>query len=174
MTPGVRTPRPMIDLLPAVLQEDPVLAGLTAGLDEVLAPAYAVLDCLDAYWDPSLAPADFLARLAAWLGVTLDENWTDDQQREVIRHAVELHGVRGTVRGLRWQLELATRGQAEVVESGGVHWSRTPGTPPPSEEPSLVVRIRRGSVPDAELAAVRELVAWAKPAHVPHRIELVD
>ncbi|WP_329056194.1 phage tail protein [Amycolatopsis sp. NBC_01488] len=162
----------MAALLPAVLQEDPVLTGLTTGLDEVLAPAYVALDCLDAYLDPGLAPADFLARLAAWLGVTLDESWADDQRREVVRHAVELHGMRGTARGLRWQLELAIQGRAEVVDSGSARWSSTPTSPAPVE-PSLVVRIRRGSMSDTELAAVRDLVAGAKPAHVPHRIELV-
>ncbi|MET8995902.1 phage tail protein [Amycolatopsis sp. NPDC004169] len=174
MTAGVRTPRPLAALLPSVLQEDPVLTGLTAGLDEVLAPVHAVLDCLDAYLDPGLAPADFLAHLAAWLGVTLDDAWTDDRRREIVRNAVALHGLRGTARGLRWQLELATEGRAEVVDSGGTHWSRTPGSTPAAAEPSLVVRLRRGDAPEAELAAVRDLVAAAKPAHVPHHVELVD
>ncbi|MFG1648173.1 phage tail protein [Amycolatopsis sp. NPDC049252] len=173
LVPGARTPRPLLDLLPAVLQEDPVVERLTLALDEVLAPAFASLDCLPAYLDPLLAPDDFLAGLASWVGVPLDDAWPRRQRREAVVHAVELHRCRGTARGLQWQLDLMSGGLAEVVDSGGVRWSRTPTGPEPATEPvELVVRVRGAGMSDAQLAATRELVAWAKPAHVPHRIEV--
>jgi phage tail-like protein len=178
MTGGLRSPRPMADLLPAVLQEDPVVLGLASGLDEVLAPAFSSLDCLDVYLDPMLAPPDFLARLAYWVGVELDERWPVQQSRAAVADAVEAHRCRGTARGLQWQLDLATGGLAEVVDSGGVRWSATPSPDGPADPPSLLVRLRRDGRSEtdlaAELAAVERLVASAKPAHLPHKVELVD
>jgi phage tail-like protein len=174
LVPGARSPEPLLDLLPAVLQEDPVVERLTAALDEVLAPAFASLNCLPAYLDPRLAPDDFLASLAGWVGVLLNEDWPEQQRRDAVVHAVELHRCRGTAWGLQWQLDLMTEGRAEVVDSGGVRWSRNPTDPEPAAAPELVVRVRRAGMSESELAATRELVAWAKPAHVPHRVDVVD
>jgi phage tail-like protein len=170
LVPGTRTPQPLLDLLPAVLQEDPVIERLTEALDEVLAPAFASLNCLAAYLDPQLAPTDFLAGLAGWVGVLLDDDWPEQQRRDAVAHAVELHRCRGTAWGLQWQLDLMTGGRAEVVDSGSVHWSRNPTDPEPAAAAELVVRVRGMS--ERELEATRDLVAWAKPAHVPHRIDV--
>lgn len=174
ITPGLPTPAPMAHRLPAVLREDPVLVGLLSGLDEVLAPVFASLDCLNVYLDPLLAPPDFLENLAAWVGVTLDEHWPMARRRDTVAHAVKLHRCRGTAWGLQWQLDLMTGGRAQVVDSGGVRWSRAPSANEAPEAASLVVRLRRDGMSDtefdAELDAVRALVAWAKPAHVPHSV----
>lgn len=175
MVPGTRTPQPLLELLPAVLQEDPVVERFTAALDEVLAPAFAALDCLPSYLDPGLAPPDFLTALAGWVGVLLDEGWPEPQRRDAVRHAVELHRCRGTAWGLQWQLDLMTEGRAEVVDSGGVTWSHDPTDARPSGDPAeLVVRIRATGMSDRALDATQALIAWAKPAHVTHRVELVD
>jgi phage tail-like protein len=164
----------MAHRLPAVLQEDPVLAGLLSSLDEVLAPVFASLDCLDVYLDPLIAPPDFLESLASWVGVALDEHWPVARRRDAVAHAVELHRCRGTAWGLQWQLDLMTGGRAQVVDGGGVRWSRTPSTNGTPDAATLTVHLRRDGEPDAEfdaeLAAVRALVAWAKPAHVPHAV----
>jgi phage tail-like protein len=173
LVPGARSPRPLLALLPAVLQEDPVVARLTAGLDDVLAPAFSSLNCLDAYLDPRLAPEDFLNGLAGWVGLLHNQNWPEQRRRDAVAHAVELHRCRGTTWGLQWQLDLMTDGMAEVVDSGSVRWSRYPTDAAPETAAALVVRVRRGEMSDAELDAVRDLVAWAKPAHVPHRVEVV-
>jgi phage tail-like protein len=172
LVPGTRTPQPLLDLLPAVLQEDPVIERLTAALDEVLAPAFASLNCLPAYLDPRLAPGDFLTGLAGWVGVLLSDDWPEQQRRDAVVHAVELHRCRGTAWGLQWQLDLMTEGRAEVVDSGGVRWSRNPTGEPAAEPAELVVRVRGTGMSERALEATRELVAWAKPAHVPHRIDV--
>jgi phage tail-like protein len=164
----------LLGLLPAVLQDDPVVAGLTEGLDDVLAPVFASLNCLDAYLDPWLAPEDFLADLAEWVGVLLGDDWPVPRRRDAVAHAVELHRCRGTAWGLQWQLDLMTDGRAEVVDCGGAHWSRTPtDTVPPGGSDELVVRVRGTGGSAEELAAIGDIVAWAKPAHVPHRMEAV-
>lgn len=170
---GLRTPYPLSTLLPAYLQEDEFAVRLTSGLDEVLAPAIAVLDCLDAYVDPWVAPTDFVAWLADWVGATLDEHWDDDRQRLGVLAAAELHRVRGTVEGLRAQLELATGLEVEVLETGGTTWSSRPTEDPAGPAPGLVVRLYVDAEHPPRLAAVEELIELAKPAHLTHQTEVV-
>lgn len=169
LIPGLDTPHPMGLMLPAVYQEDDLAQRLVSGLDEGLAPIFATLDCLDAYFDAWLTPRDFLEWLAGWVGVALDENWPLERQRALVGEMVSLYGRRGTVRGLRDLLAVCTGVEVAVADSGGVTWSATPGSPlPGSATPRLVVQFRAGT---ADPAQVERLVAEAKPAHVPHVVE---
>lgn len=173
-TPDLGTPYPLAGLLPAALQEDDLTIRLTAGLDTVLAPVIATLDCLHAYVDPRLAPADFVTWLASWVGVTLDENWPVHRQRAAVRHAVELYRLRGTVAGLRAHLAVVTGGTVEVLDGGGVFVASTPDGPYPDRgEQEVLVRITGPDEGTHDLASLDALVAAAKPAHVPHRVEIV-
>jgi phage tail-like protein len=175
---GLASPYPLITLLPAVYQEeDPFVARFTAGLDDVLAPVIATLDSLEAYVDPLLAPEDFLAWLAGWVGVTVNANAPVGQHRATVARAAELHRLRGTVEGLRTALELLTGGDVEVTDSGGVVHSDRPGTPAPGDpRPWVRVSVRvpaeLGWSPEALRAAVEAAVVAAKPAHVQHVVEV--
>jgi phage tail-like protein len=175
---GLGTPYPLASLLPAVYQEeDPFIGRFTAGLDDVLATVIATLDCLDAYVDPMVAPEDFLAWIAGWVGVTVNENAPVELHRASVAQAAELHRLRGTLAGLRTSLELLTGGEVEVADSGGTTVSNRPGaTAPGNPSPWLRVRV---TVPtetawsaDALLAAVESAVQAAKPAHVQHIVEV--
>jgi len=171
---GLANSRPIVELMPAVYQEDEFTGRFTGGLDDVLAPILATLDCLDAYIDPLLAPTDFLDWLAAWVGIPLHDEIPLDRRRILVANAVRLHRLRGTMTGLRIQVELLTGGRAELRDNGGVSWSGTPGGLLPGEDtPRLAVRV---STPDPErvpIDVLDEVVNWAKPAHVVHRVEVV-
>lgn len=168
MVSGLDTPYPLHTMLPAVLQEDPVAVMLTDGLDDVLAPVIATLDCLYGYLDPRLAPPDFLEWVASWVGADLDENWPMSRQREFAGRAVELYGIRGTVEGLRRHIALVTGGPVDVTDTGGVVWSTTPDAGFPDDDPpSVTVRVGDG----VNVDVISELVAAAKPAHVLHHVE---
>jgi phage tail-like protein len=172
---GLDTPYPIGTLLPAVFQEDPVAMRWTGALDEVLAPAISTLDCLAAYLDPRLAPADYVRWLADWLGTVLDENWPLDRQRAAVAQSVRLYRLRGTAEGLRALVEVVTGGEVELAENGGVRWSAAPNTPLPGEpQARLTVRVTvaRGTPVDA--AALEELIVAEKPAHVPHHLEITE
>jgi phage tail-like protein len=172
---GLATPYPIGTLLPAVFQEDPVAMRWTGALDEVLAPAISTLDCLAAYTDPMLAPADFVRWLAGWLGAVLDENWPLERQRAAVAHCVRLYRLRGTVEGLRALIELATGGEVELAENGGVRWSTAPNTPLPGEAGAwLAVRVTVPRGATVDVVALGELIAAEKPAHVPHGLEVVE
>ena len=58
-----------------------------------------------------------------WVGTELDDAWPEERRRALVRRAVEIYRVRGTVEGLRAHIELVTGGRVEIVESGGVAWS---------------------------------------------------
>jgi phage tail-like protein len=171
--PGLGTPYPLATLVPGVLQEDDFLVRLTAGLDDVLAPAIGVLDCIDAYVDPLLAPPDFVDWLAEWVGAPLDDHWSEARRRQSVLAAASLHRRRGTTRGLIELVELATGGSVEVVEPGSTSWSSSPTGEPTAGGCELVVRVTVDEPDTVRLAALDELVEGAKPAHLPHRIEAV-
>lgn len=172
--PGLGTPYPIGSLMPAVYQEDEFTMRWTAGLDDVLAPVISALDCLGAYVDPLLAPADFLPWLAGWFGAVLDENWPPARQRAAIARSAELYRQRGTVAGLRALLEMATGGAVEITDSGGTSWSPVPGSPLPGEDvPRVVVRVTVSDPARVDVAALEELLAAVKPAHVVHELEVL-
>lgn len=174
---GPRTPYPLSTLLPSYLQSDEFTVRLTTGLDDVLAPLICVLDCLDSYVDPLLTAPDFVAWLADWVGAPLDDHWDDGLQRREVLAAASLHRMRGTAEGIRAQVALAVDGDVEVVEPGGCVWSAGPTDAPTggSADPTgIVVRVAVDNPAAVRLAALEELVASVKPAHLPHRIEVVN
>jgi phage tail-like protein len=171
---GLSSPHPMGPALPALYQEDALSQRLTEAFDAVLAPIIATLDNLAAYVDPALTPEDVMEWLGTWVGIVVDERWEIDRRRAVIARAVDLYHTRGTKPGLAAQVEILTGGVAEIVENGDAGWSATPGTPFPGEPaPSLVVRVKIADRKSLDEVALEALVAAAKPANLPHRIEIV-
>ena len=59
---------------------------------------------------------DFLSWLAAWLDVDIFRSWPVGRRRAVVAHAGELFRLRGTPRGIKLFVELATGRQIEIVE----------------------------------------------------------
>lgn len=170
--PGLPTPHPLADRLPAVYLEDGFVQRFTAALDEVLAPVFATLDGLSGYLDPWLAPADFVDWLANWVALDVDESWTPAQRRELIANAVELHRWRGTPRGLAAHVRLLTGSDAEVVDSGGCVSSDLPNGPLPGASPARVtLRVRAADAVDE--FRLRAAVAAAVPAHVAVTVEVL-
>jgi phage tail-like protein len=172
---GLGTPYPLAGLVPGVLQEDPFLVRMTAGLDDVLAPVISSLDCLEAYVDPLLAAPDFLEWLAAWVGATLDDNWPESRRRRTVLAAASLHRLRGTVEGIRSVVALATGAEVEVVEPGTTSWTTSPtGYPKSDESTAITVRVYVDQPDAVREAALDELVSLSKPAHLPHVIEVLQ
>ncbi|MGS0686706.1 phage tail protein [Nakamurella sp. GG22] len=173
LLPGLASPHPLGESLPALFREDAFAQRLCQSFDDVLAPVIATLDSLPAYLDPSTAPDDMLGWLAGWMGIVLDGHQSAERQRELVQAGVELLQWRGTVRGVRAAVGALLDAEPEIVESGGAAWSETAGAAlPGSERAELLVRI---AVDDPEAFDVRRLealIAMVKPAHVPHRVEV--
>lgn len=172
---GLESAVPFGPTLPGIYQEDEFSMRFVGGFDDVLAPIVATLDCLVDYFDPALTATDFLEWLASWVGIEVDESWATERRRAAVATAVEMYRMRGTISGLRANLEVLSGGQVEITDSGGVAWSTSPTGPLPGQDsPRLAVRV---TVPDASertLKAIDSIVATAKPAHVVHRVEVVQ
>jgi phage tail-like protein len=170
----LETPHPLGPTLPALYQEDDFTQRLTAAFDESMAPVFAALDGMDAYLDPRYSPEDFLDWLAGWVGITLDQTWPLERRRQMVRSAADLYRMRGTAAGLAAQIEIFSGGTVEIVESGGAAWSGSPGgTMPGSATPSLLVRVTVRDPKKLSAARLDAVVSAAKPAHIPHKVEIV-
>jgi phage tail-like protein len=169
IVPELASPVPVLQRLPGVLQDDEFLQRLTSAFDDSFAPIFATLDSLSCYFDPWLAPPDFLVFLATWVGVELDDSWDEDRRRRIIAGAALLHRRRGTARGIKEALKVGLGVEVDVQDSGGCAWSRTPGGTPPGVSPAQVaVRIRTPDPDALDRRRVDALLEAIKPAHVKH------
>jgi len=170
----VPSPRPLVDTLPGLYQDDPVTRAWTAALDELLAPVFLTLDSFPAYLDPWLTPDDFVPWLAEWVGISLDPAWPLGRRRAAIAGAARLYSLRGTARGVGLAVELATGVTPEVTESGKTTWSVQPTVAAASAPaPFLLVRLRVPAGTSPDLGAARRAVQLAAPAHVPVTVEVM-
>lgn len=173
--PGLVNPHPLVTALPSLYQGSSFTERFLSAFDDLLAPLFTTLGTVDAYLDPRLAPADFLPWLAGWVGIELDENWSEEQQRRLIAEGVSLLQWRGTRRGLVDLIGnyLGVEETAVVVEdSGGVAWSATPNGPlPGSGVPTVLVRVA-GTDGEVDLARLERVVESAVPAHVAPTVEV--
>lgn len=163
------TPHPMGALLPALYQGDDLAQRLTAGLDEVLAPVLCLLDCLDAYVDPALAPEDFVSWMASFLGVEPDETVPLERRREMVSGAADVYGMHGTKSGVRAAVRAVTGVEPKITDSGRVSWSFSSSDPPPDPAPPSVRVIVDAAV---DVRVVERTVADAAPAFVVRRVEV--
>jgi phage tail-like protein len=171
---GLGSPYSFGALLPAVYQEDDFALRFMAAFDVVMSAAVSTIDNVAWYFDPSTAPQDFVAYLASWVGVELDETWSEAARRELVGRAVELFRIRGTVEGLRANVAIYTGTEPEIIESGGcVASEHADSEYPGSDRPMLVVRVRVPAHSRIDEGRLSRLVESAKPAHVPHRVEVV-
>ncbi|GAA1531926.1 phage tail protein [Nocardioides humi] len=176
LVPGLLSPAPVATRLPGVLQDDDLMVRFVSAFDDAYAPVHATLDSLAAYFDPWLAPDDFVELLAGWVGVELDDAWSSPVRRRIIADAALLHRRRGTIGGIVAALTQAL-GAAEVTvgDSGSCEWSQRPGgaTAADPEPPAVAVRIAVTDPDEVDVRRVEALLEAVCPAHVAHRYEVV-
>lgn len=114
--------------LPAVYREDPVSADFLARFlsifDTMRNEVSARIAGIARYFDPMATPAnprnqggpDFLSWLASWLGLSLQSNWPVEKRRKLVQQAHRLFALRGTVEGLKLQVELYAGVQPRILE----------------------------------------------------------
>jgi phage tail-like protein len=189
--PGLVSPAPFIDRLPALYADSDFTGRFVAAFDDVLAPVFAVLDCLEAYLDPSLAPADFLAMLGRWTAADTDasqpalpnspdspdssDSSDSSDARRLVAEATACHAARGTIRGLAQRLTRVFGIDADISDNGGVSWSATPSGPLPGRDDLFLrVRLRAPSGDALPMQRIKTLIEDDRPAHVPVWIDVVD
>jgi phage tail-like protein len=171
--PGLVSPHPLGGTLPALYADDSFAQRLCEGLDEVLAPALATLDCLPAYLDPATAPTDLLEWLAGWVGVTVATEMPIQQRRELVAAAARLYVWRGTPSAIKTAIELSTGQTPEIVESGGTDWSAEPDAAlPGGPDPGLTISVQ-ATDRSLDESLLRALITAFVPAHVPWQLEII-
>jgi phage tail-like protein len=144
---------------------------LTLGLDDVLAPVLATLDCLPAHLDPMTAPADLLRWLALWVGLPEPPRLPEDGLRRLVASAHLLHAWCGTVRGIQLAVGLVLGADAEVADSGGTTWSLQPRPAlPGTDENWVAIRVPERALAEGDVAGLERLLKLVIPAHVPYRL----
>jgi len=69
------------------------------------------------FYDPHVAPTEFLDWLSGWSAFSLDLDWPEEQKRALVKRAVDLYRIRGTKRGLTLFLKLFTGHEPEILEN---------------------------------------------------------
>lgn len=134
------------------------------------------LDNIHTYFDPLETPPDFLPWLGSWVAMVLEEDWPEIKKRNLIRKAVELYHLRGTVRGIRIYLKIFTGVEPKIIEN---HWpfegmtvcpwpmeAEDPNTGKPYDDPEIA---KIASHPDWKGSTIGEdtiLMPWVDRAHV--------
>lgn len=104
----LRPPSLYLNYLPAIYREVDFVGRFLAIFEQGFEPAVNILDTLWAYLDPLTASQAMLPFLAHWVGWPLLPQVSWERQRYLIRHAMDIYRWRGTRRGLRFFLHLAT------------------------------------------------------------------
>jgi phage tail-like protein len=152
--------------LPAFFGANEFLGRFLLIFEHLLTPLDRQIEHLADYFDPRLAPPDFLPWLASWLGLVLDERWPEGQRRELIRAAVDLYDWRGTRRGLSEFVRLYTGCTPEITEPGIGKGAKA------DQAHRFSVRVK---VPDAAQISrdmLESIIDLEKPAHAGYTLEV--
>lgn len=76
-----------------------------------------VLDIIHTYFDPLESPEEFLPWLAGWTAMILEEDWPVAKKRKLLKEAIPLYKLRGTVKGLKLFIALFTGHEPEIIEN---------------------------------------------------------
>jgi phage tail-like protein len=150
--------------LPAIYQESDFLGRFLCIFEALLAPDLEILENEFAYFDPRLAPPDFLPWLATWIDLALDENWPEKRRRALIYRGTELFQWRGTRRGLTEYLRLYAGVEPKIEE----HFTKAQGGP---FHFTVTLRVRDPRAVDE--AQVRGIIEAEKPAHTDYTLRVV-
>ncbi|MBT9314530.1 phage tail protein [Leptothoe spongobia] len=129
----VRPPSLYLDFLPDIYRRIDIVGRFLKIFETTFEPTVDILDHLWAYLDPLTAPRSMLPFLSHWVGWSFEAPLSLEQQRTLIRYAMEIYRWRGTRRGLRFYLHLASglplddHLPDESQKSIGIHENFSPG-----------------------------------------------
>lgn len=106
--------------LPAIYQEDPkskdFLERFLSIFETIFYDLEIDISSIFRYFDPDTVPENFLAWLASWLNLALEEEWPEDQKRYFIQRASRFYKMKGTPKGIEELLTLYTGRKPLILE----------------------------------------------------------
>ena len=107
--------------LPAVYQEEEAsrefLERFLSIFETVFSDLESTIDVIPEVFDPEHTPKEFLDWLAQWLDLGIEEDWSADVKRELIRNASSLYQKKGRPDGLADFIEIVTGRRPLIQES---------------------------------------------------------
>lgn len=174
----------IVQLLPTIfqrtMQEGTPLFALLAGMEALSAPDEAVLERLEAFFNPYRAPDSFVPFLASWVDLEwilleASEEFTAltpplpsgiGRLRELVAAATFLAQWRGTAKGLLRFLETASGMQGFVINERVLD---SHGRPRPFH---IVVQVPPEAAPYQ--AMIKRIIDSEKPAYVTYDLQVND
>jgi phage tail-like protein len=139
------------------------------------------------YFDPTLTPEEFLPWLASWVGVPMDDFLPIERTRELLKSALQIYQLRGTVGSLKLFLEVFTASEVTILEQRASNFelgetnylgvSRALGRD--NQPTSIIVKL---NVPKAELTRtgfarkqyqqkIEDVIRSMVPAHIIFKVQ---
>lgn len=154
----VRPRSPYINLLPQIYREIDLVGRFLKIIETTLDPDLQIFGHLWAYLDPLTAPESMLPFLAHWVGWQNIPTLSLQQQRRLIRHALEIYRASGTRRGLRFYLHLVT----------GLPLDED--LPEASKHISILENFTQGAVMGSSYLGIDTILGGGKPFHFQVRL----
>jgi phage tail-like protein len=109
-----------LDYLPAIYRDpstcDDFLLRFLSLFESLYQDVEGEIRGLPALFDAKATPREFLGWLAEWLGLELDESWSEAKQRQILGEIFRLYARRGTSGGLRQILKVFAGVDAVIEE----------------------------------------------------------
>jgi phage tail-like protein len=184
--------------LPSLYERDSFMGRFLMLFESFWAPIDAQIASIHNYFDPDLTPARFLPWLATWFDLSLDDQWNEVQQRELLNSVMWLYRRRGTRVALQRYLEIFTQNPVEILEKRAKNMtlgnrarlgvgvalgvSNMPHTftvklrlPEIVPSPDLDEEAAKREVARLErrrLALIERMIVAEKPAHTSYKLEI--
>ena len=176
----------LLSYLPAVYQEDEssrdFLERFLSLFGTFLQGMEEEIERVDRIFDPQAVSGPFLSWLAGWLGISVDENWSEEQLRNLLIAAPMLYKKRGTREGMEDMIAIYTGEKPFIVEHFQYKYlQETLGLKELmsqlyGQEPyafSVLIRQERLSS-TAQLATLQKIIDEEKPAFTEGRLVILE
>ncbi|MBL0388112.1 hypothetical protein JJB07_15960 [Tumebacillus sp. ITR2] len=109
-----------LQYLPAVYQQDPQSRDFLERFLSLFGTFFdemeEAIDHIARCFDTDAATGDLLKWLSTWMGIAVDDRWTEEQTRTLLKRAPDLYKKRGTREGIQELLEVFTGEKPILVE----------------------------------------------------------
>ena len=146
-----------------------------------------VLETIHLYFDSYETPEHFLPWLAGWSAMMLEADWPVNKKRRLIKKAMELYRLRGTVRGLKLFISLFTGFEPHLAENEWpfqgfrIGTSSTVGIDtvilPPVDKAHAFVCVMPHQFKDVtseSIVRLHEIIEMEKPAHTTYMLKFEE
>lgn len=164
-----RTVSSYMQYLPPCYHEDDFLGRFLLIFESILEPLDRCIEHLNLYFDPRVTPEAMLPWLASWVDLVLNEKWSVEQRRTLIRAAPTLYLWRGTRRGLTEYLHIYTGVIPTIIEPHQLTEAGETTDVPPSVF-YVILEVPDPTEIDREI--VEAIIEAEKPAHTAYMLDI--